>query len=252
VVDNNLAKVRANQIRNQYALGLGPVADVFSFLEDVGIFVWKEPLVTVGVSALFMKDKKNHLVLINSNRTLGHQIFSAAHELYHYFFNSELLGGVCTIFERKNDIEIMADTFAANFLMPEEGILNYVTKRRGNKKKLEINDLIYIQQFFKVSWAALLRRLLELNHIDNREYDYYRTVPIISETRKLGYPTNLLEKTCDRRVSRTYIEYVVKGYENDEISLKKAEEYLADVGIGIQDIFSRDELFGRFEGGDEC
>ncbi len=66
---------------------------------------------------MFMKSKDAHLVIINSNKTLGHQIFSVAHELSHYLYDTHVMGGVCAVnkFNQDMEIEKLADLFASHF-----------------------------------------------------------------------------------------------------------------------------------------
>jgi Zn-dependent peptidase ImmA (M78 family) len=90
LANDRTAQTRANYIRNSLGLGQSPIADIFSLVEELGIILFKKPLKSEGVSAVFFKNSQNYMILINSSKTLGHQIFSAAHELSHYFFDKEL------------------------------------------------------------------------------------------------------------------------------------------------------------------
>lgn len=230
------AKVRANDTRNAFGLGDEPISDIFLLLERQGIFLFLKPLES-NASALFMKMKKTHLVIINSNRTLGHQIFSAAHELSHFLFDKHLTGGICVANKRDQNLEVekLADLFAAYFLMPEEGLLKHLAKRKKDlHTKLTIPDLISLQQYFKVSWAAMLYRLLNMQLLTHQEVEQLRSIPITREALKLGYELDLYRTNQKEIVSKKYLEQVNFAYENHEISKKKFDEYLLDVGIDSQ------------------
>lgn len=248
MVDKNLAKVRANKIRNSLGLGQRPISDIFTLLEDIGLILFKKPINNSSLSAIFMQDKKNYLVIINSNRTLGHQMFSAAHELSHYYFDNGMLGGICSVSNSnvKNDIEELADEFASNFLMPDEGLIALVEKRKNKDGKLDLFDLVFLQQYFRVSWIAILKKLKTLNYISSIEE--YKDVGITRLTQMLGYNTELVSKTKEYDVSKRYLESVLKCYENDEISEIRLKEYLEDVSINISDISGLDEI--KCGGGD--
>jgi len=240
--------VRANKIRNSLGLGQRPISDIFTLLEDIGLILFKKPINNSSLSAIFMQDKKNHLVIINSNRTLGHQIFSAAHELSHFYYDKGMLGGICSAnsSNTKNDIERLADEFASNFLMPDEGIIALAEKRKNKDGKLGLFDMVFLQQYFKVSWIAMLKKLNSLNYIHN--IDEFRNIGIIRLTQMLGYDINLVSKTKDHFVSKRYMELVLKCYENDEISETRLKEYLEDININIDDISWLDEI--KSGGGD--
>lgn len=237
-----LAKKRANEIRNQLGLGQGPISDVFTLIEDIGIILFKKYIQNSSLSAIFMKDTRNHLVIINSNRTLGHQTFSAAHELYHYYFDKQLLGGICSVNSvgQKNEIEEMADMFASHFLMPDDGVIAIAEKRKNKDGSLDPFDMVFLQQYFKVSWIALLKKLEYLGYIQNA-YNY-KDIGITRLTQVLGYDTSLVTKSMDNYISKKYIETALKCYESDEISEKKLIEYLEDIDADISIIDGMDRI----------
>ncbi|KIL31286.1 MULTISPECIES: ImmA/IrrE family metallo-endopeptidase [Bacillus] len=245
-----LAKSRSNELRNSMGLGDEPISNIFKLLESKGVFLFKRPF-KGKASAMFMKSKDAHLVIINSNKTLGHQIFSAAHELSHYLYDTHVMGGVCAVnkFNQDMEIEKLADLFASHFLMPEDGILKHVIKRTNNgSRNLDYTDIIYLQQYFNVSWSAMLNRVCNLGHITKQEYDYYKsTIKIKSEALKHGYSTEIYEIDEKSYNSQLYIEKAMKAFENDEISEKKLEEFLHDIEMTIDELSLSEEKSHIFE-----
>lgn len=233
---NNTAKNRANDIRNLHGLGQRPIADIFALLEDIGIYLFKKPFYNSNLSAVFVNDNKRSLVVINSDRTLGHQIFSVAHELSHYYYDKHIISGACSINKngQKNETEQLADLFASHFLMPDDGVISVAEKRVNKDGKLDLLDIIFIQQYFGVSWSAMLTKLEYLKYIDNKES--LRNVGIKAFTQALRYNTGLIEKTQDTYISKQYIEKVIKCRDSYEISDAKAKEILKDVNIMLEDI----------------
>ena len=243
MVNHNItAKLRANEIRNKLGLGQQPVADIINLLEELGIIVFKKPLRDSNISALFMKDRKNYLVVINSNRTLGHQFFSAAHELHHFFYDQELSGRACDINLDTDALEkeYLANNFASHFLMPEEGVISVAEKRKNKAGNLELYDIVFLQQYFKVSWISMLRKLNALGYIN--QVEKYRDIGITGLTQMMGYDVKLVKKTKDTYVSKKYLELVLKCLDNDEISRTKAAEYLKHVGLDINNIVAPEDL----------
>lgn len=180
------AKNRANEVRNSLGLGDEPISNVFRLLESKGIYLFKRPL-EGNASAMFMKSRDAHLVIINSNKTLGHQIFSSAHELSHFLYDTHVMGGVCVADKYNQDLEIekLADLFATHFLMPEEGVLKHLYKRTNNgKRDVRYTDIIYLQQYFNVSWSAMLNRVFNLGQISRTQYDDYKENIRIKRDRK--------------------------------------------------------------------
>ena len=251
MADNLLAKKRSIEIRNSLGLGQSPISDIFTLMESIGIVLFKTPLQNNSLSAIFMQDKRNYLVIINSNKTLGHQIFSAAHELSHYFFDKQMVAGICSVNKYSQNLpyEQLADQFASEFLMPDSGIIASAEPRKNRQGKLDLFDIVFLQQYYKVSWSAILNKLVSLNYINDA--DEYKNIGITRLTKMLGYDTNLVSKTNNVIVSRKYIELALKCYENDNISKSKLKEYLSDVNIEISDINKIEELVNGGDGDED-
>lgn len=248
MIDILLIKKRASDIRNLLGIGQAPISDIFSLIESIGIVLFKIPLQNNSLSAVFMQDKRNYLVIINSSKTLGHQTFSAAHELSHYYFDKEIVAGVCSINRHDSQLpfEQMADQFASEFLMPDNGVSAIAESRKNKQGKLTSFDIVFLQQYFKVSWSAMLNKLKCLGYIDDT--DVYKRMGITRLTQMLGYDTSLITKTKDILVSKKYLELALQCYENDDISKIKLTEYLSDVNVDISDISKVDELLNGGDG----
>ncbi|KSU89801.1 MULTISPECIES: ImmA/IrrE family metallo-endopeptidase [Priestia] len=246
------AKTRANEVRNKLGLGDEPIADIFKLLENQGIYLFAKPF-SGKASAMFMRAQDTHLVIINSSKTVGHQIFSAAHELSHFLFDKNIMGGVCAVNKYNQDLEIekLADAFASHFLMPEDGIFKHVDLRtEGKFDKLDTQDILYLQHYFKVSWRAMLYRLYSLELINQYEFDHYCQIHITKEAKRYGYPTDIYGKDGKNIFSQSYIEKVRKAYDSDEISEIKMNEYLQDIGYIFDEEIIHSQL-GVFIEGEE-
>ena len=161
------AKDLAEKIRRSLKLGNAPIKDIFNLLEDQGIFVVRMPINGDGLDGAFYYDKKNKnaKILINSNRSKGKQIFTAAHEFCHYLIDKEEQIILEYAEQEKSPREKRADAFAAHFLLPEEGVRFYTQNILKKTKKLDDDDLVKIQNEFKTSWTALIYRLNNLGYI---------------------------------------------------------------------------------------
>lgn len=228
------ARSRARDIRNELGLGDSPIKDIFGLIESLDILLFKKPFDSKCLSALFLNNNENYIIVINSNKTLGHQVYSAAHELGHYFFDKNLSGGICNVNNLKNEVEIMADKFAEHFLMPDELVVKELDKRLNEKNNIDVFDIIYLQHFFSVSWNAILVKLEKLGYIKDK--NYYMNIGIRSLTKALGYDENLVNITEEKYISKKYLEMALKCYNSYEISERKLDEYLNDVDISINDI----------------
>ena len=234
---NKKAKVYAEKIRREFELGhLMPVPDIFKLLEEKDIYVFKRPFQNTQISALYRRQKNNCLVIINSARTLGYQIFSAAHELYHYYFNREMTARICKVdIPNSKDLdETMADLFASHFLMPDEGVIELAESRKNKKSKLDVTDILFIQHFFNVSYKAMIRKLSELGYIE--DINLYLNIPVQKLSEKLGYDIKIYQPTNDYYCSKNYLNLVIDVYELGLLSEKRANEYLGDIGLSFDNI----------------
>lgn len=164
------AKELAEKIRRNLKLGNAPVKNIFNLLEDQGIFVVRMPINGDGLDGAFYYDKinKSAKILINNNRSHGKQIFTAAHEFCHYLLDREDQIIIEHEGQEKSPREKRADAFAANFLLPEEGIRFYTQNVLKKTKKLDDDNLVKIQNEFKTSWSAIIYRLNNLGYVFDR------------------------------------------------------------------------------------
>lgn len=200
----------------------------------------RAPINRESLSAFFIRKKSEFIIFINSSKTLGHQYFSAAHELYHYMYDKDVIGHICNtaLFSKnKSENEKMADYFAVHFLMPENSVVRHANRITGGKG-LEISDIIKLQQYFKVSYSSILIRLSELNLISPKQYQYFNGVKIISKSRSLGYDPKLLLPTEDKYISPEYIQLAMSLYESGDITYNKLKEYLQETGISADKLLS--------------
>lgn len=236
------AKTKAAKIRSKLGFAQEPISDIFSLVESLGILLTTKPLEDSNISAFFMHYKENYLFLVNSAHSLGRQHFSTAHELYHYYFDENLTGNICNTFKFKNQrnkSEKLADYFAVHFLMPTDGILKYFDMI--GSEAISIKKVIKAQNYFKVSFKAMLVRLRVLGLISNEEYNSMDETHLRSTFAKFGYPTDLIEPTNKTYVPQNYIEVLTENFEESKITLKAYDEYLGDVGIDRKDLEKSEE-----------
>lgn len=86
---------------------------------------------------------KNTWIIINSNKPLIYQIFSIAHEYYHFKkdITSELDGISCD-FNSTNLREIKANRFATEFLLPNEAITEAINNIRILENKFDQSNYL--------------------------------------------------------------------------------------------------------------
>jgi Zn-dependent peptidase ImmA (M78 family) len=176
----------------------------------------------------------DQLVAINSTRTLGRQRFTASHELYHLFVQDEITTVICgnDIGAGRDEEEKNADAFASYFLAPNDALRSFIEKNllKGARRPLTLEDVVRIEQHFRMSRQATLYRLvgeslITLDFANTLKYD------IIASARKLGFSDELYTPTPDNRQYFTigsYIELAERLSDDEVISNGKYEELLLD------------------------
>ncbi len=224
--------VAAAETRRELGLGELEAVDVFRVLRYV------ERIDTVRcpfrddsrMSGLFVRKGKRKLIVVNTARSWGHQVFTAAHEYYHIKYNSGMSGSLCraATFDDRSPEEYDADRFSANFLVPRAG-LEHLIDREFAGQELGYHEVIFLEQYFMVSHMTMLRRLEEIGRLTKKASTGLRS-GVMSRARELGYSTRLYEKTMDYEVTSDLPGKVKEALERQLISEGKAREFLMSFG----------------------
>jgi Zn-dependent peptidase ImmA (M78 family) len=177
-------------------------------------------------------DKKDSLIAINSTLSYGRQRFTAAHELYHLYFQSNFKNVVCgkDIEAKKEDEERNADAFASFFLAPYEALRIFISDVIKEDETISIVDVVKIEQHFGMSRQATLFRLLSESYITLESANTWKT-NVIQSARKLGYDDKLYRPTPEEKqylTTGSYIALVEQLKGKGIISQDKYAELLLD------------------------
>lgn len=174
----------AQEERRRLDLGDGPIVDVAELLEVQGIRAATLPL-PADISGLTIREEDvGILVAANDNHSVLRRRFSYAHEYAHVLLDRDRPGTISRSAERDKLLEVRANAFAANFLMPEISVKRFVAslgkgqpsrasaevfdeqdvvcvqrRSRPGSQTIQIYDLIQLAFAFGVSTIATLYRL---------------------------------------------------------------------------------------------
>jgi Zn-dependent peptidase ImmA (M78 family) len=185
------------------------------------------------LSGMAVKVNDSKFMLINQQRSVGHQHFTIAHELYHLFIQLNFTSQKCVagLFERQIDPEERkADLFAASLLMPREGILQLIPEDELNKDKISLATVVKLEQNFSVSRKAILQRLKEMDLITTKLYTPY-SENVKQSALRHGFPIHLYEHGNENRVVGSYGTLAKQLFEDDKISESFYIELMHDIGI---------------------
>lgn len=188
-----------------------PIVDLIQILENLGIVI-----IQIKNTDNRFKDFDGLSEIVTNIPTIilpdnmkdgARQRFTIAHELGHLILN---------IKDKKVDEEKLCNRFASALLMPNEAVKNEFGKSRGN---ISFFELTAFKKEYKVSYAAIIYRLKDLNIIS--EYLYKRLSMIISKNIGKNDPNPIQPET-----SYQFEKMVYKLEADKVITLNKACELL--------------------------
>jgi Zn-dependent peptidase ImmA (M78 family)/transcriptional regulator with XRE-family HTH domain len=167
----------ASAERNRLGLGDGPILRLRETLEnDVGLRIFYPELPSPIAGMFSYTERLGGCVAINAVHPEDRQRWSLGHEYSHFLtnrFRPEI--SVMLVYERVPASERFADTFAAAFLMPSNGLKRrFHELSRLRKGKITPAELCRLAHYYFVSMEALTRRLETLHLLPSGTWDRLR------------------------------------------------------------------------------
>ncbi|MBE0069604.1 ImmA/IrrE family metallo-endopeptidase [Thermoanaerobacterium thermosaccharolyticum] len=216
------------------------LSDIFDILSEAA-FLIRKPLDTDELSGFSTYFEEQFIVYLNSNFTLGHERYTGAHELYHLIYNADILKKEKILLddEKHKAEDTKADVFASEFLMPEDYVKEVFYKIVNvDKDSVLPRHIIRMHNYFKVSYKAMLKRLIQLDLCSIDKYEELvdicsleKTEMLQSLTRREGYSIDLITPSKETYVPKEYIEFVKTNYERGNISYKNMKTSLEFIGL---------------------
>lgn len=183
----------ARLLRRYLNLGGGPVGDPFR-VADEHVLIWRLPLgedLESAPSGFFYNHPRvGFTIVINSNMTLGRQVFTVAHELAHAFFHSHSADVIVSMHGAELGRERFADAFAGEFLVPGDELRRLVTEHSPWGDLTNPTTVVHLQRHFGVSYATIRVRLLQERLINRATFEVLAQVSPSRLARALGYPVD--------------------------------------------------------------
>ena len=196
-----------------------------------GVYVFKDAFDEDDYSGFCLYDDKFPIVFVNNSLTATRQIFTLFHELAHLIYrnnhidataNDKGIAYLKNVAANYQNIERLCNEFAAEFLLPTSDFAKE-TKRYGTSP----DGVATLAKRYGVSRAVVLRKMLTDKLISRAAYNRqasslnasYRRI-----TKKGGggsfYRTRLAY------LGKPYVELVLKKYDQQQISLGEAADYI--------------------------
>jgi Zn-dependent peptidase ImmA (M78 family)/transcriptional regulator with XRE-family HTH domain len=183
----------ARQLRRHLNLGGGPLGDPFR-VADEHVLIWRLPLgddLERAPSGLFYNHPEvGFSIVVNSDMTLGRQVFTTAHELAHAFFHSRGLDVIVSMPGAELGRERFADTFAGELLVPGDELRRVAAQHAPWSGLADPSAVVHLQRHFGVSYATMRVRLLQERLIDQTAFKDLAAVSPSRLARAQGYPVH--------------------------------------------------------------
>ena len=230
-------------------VGETPIAnDIFTILDRLDIMLLEYPIESEGNRSAFSAaimyseegDKKLTFIGLNTADYYDKQIFAIAHELYHYY---TLSGSHLSRPEEEESslIEVKANRFSAEFLLPETVLESIVLDefKTSSLEKIQHKTLLRFIARLHCAWwlpyRSLVRRLHEIDAITSEQFEELYTVDerdLQNEYGKIGQAINkdvflkLNQPTKNIGTSPNKIEIIIRNFEDNLIDEDKFTETL--------------------------
>ena len=213
------AEKLAADVRQKWDLGIDPIPSMTELLEERGLKVLTVPLPerVSGLTCLVKRPDETDLpvIVVNNQFPLERRRLTLAHELAHRLIDTDSLS--------EKDEEKAANLFAGAFLMPREHLLREVGKHRN---ALGYKELIDLKRVYRVSGAALLMRLRQLDVITESILIYaFQTIARGWRTQE-PYELEPPEERGQRERALRFERLCYRALAEGLISLSKAVELL--------------------------
>lgn len=244
----------AKDERRRLELGIDPINRIESVVESQGVPIAEIEL-DDEISGIFIADEDTGpCILVNKSHAKGTKVrlmFTIAHEYCHVLLDREKLGTVSKTTNTKDLPEIRANTFAAAFLMPEEGVRQFLRsvgkggessretllaytdqveqdpirvhhRRLASSQTLTLYDIVQLHQYFGTSFEATLYRLKNLKALTEQEWEHFSGQR--EQARQIARQLRQQQSEDDpppNRFGLTFLGMAIEAYRREQITYAK-------------------------------
>lgn len=213
--------------------------EIFKILDQTALLI-QYPIDDDELCGFVCKKDNRIFAFVNSAIPLEKQMFAAAHELYHIWYDeAALLAGEMV----KNDtletldingVETKANRFAAMFLVQKQLIHAELGNLAVDKpEQLELSHIVRLMDVFGVPYKTIVRRLFEINFIGREQCEMLLAIPDREETTGVRLMQKRLQ-IGERWQHRTQtirfgnlVDQALRAYEKKSIPLERLRYLLA-------------------------
>ncbi len=236
MINKQLAKARAVQARQKFGFSSESSVNLFEKLQSLENFTIVFMPFEGAIDGFSNKRKNHYIIILNSNRNNNRKNFTCAHELYHLLFEYEN-----DIYKSSKNSEEMANAFASYFLVPSDSLYLFLSEQSMLNKDITVEDIVKIENHFKVSRQAILIRMKDEGLITEAECANFSKNVIESVKKNNGNVENYCDFVApEKKTIGEYERLANELLKQNKITRGKYQEYILDA-------FNYQSLFGGTE-----
>ena len=253
--------------RQRLGLGMAPVGDLCDLLESQAVRTGTVSL-PGNISGLTLVDNGiGVFVVVNADHPSVRQRFSWAHEYAHVLLDRDRSGAISRAENRTDLLEVRANAFAAELLMPADGTLQFVQflgkgaasraqvsifdgdvavqveqRSAPGSQDIQLYDVTLLAHHFGASRISALYRLKNLRLIDEPEFQRLKAEEdggagqTIADF--LAVPEHKLLESARDDFRRRFLGLALEAYRREDITRSKLGELASMVGMRPDDVRS--------------
>lgn len=197
--------------RRRLGLGSAPLGDVSSLLEAQGIRTGTVSMPDSVSGLTISHPKVGPFAVVNESHSRERRRFSWCHEYAHVLLDKDAIGVVSRVSERDNLREVRANSFAASFLLPEQGVRQFVaalgkgsasrihadifdeagvvaidSRTDPATQEIQLYDVVQLAHSYGVSVPSTLYRLRNLKLVSEPEFEKLRSMDEEGRSRRIA------------------------------------------------------------------
>lgn len=225
-------------------LGFGerePIGDLRKTLDEVGVHVFVDALHSRLAGLYSYVEGFGYCILVNRLHPRERMRWTIAHEYGHFVFDRDKPGvDYLQSSGRKPYSERFADAFAANFLMPAEGVRRQFEDAKARSGDVNVGDVCRIADFYGVSMMAMTLRMENLKLIRSGTWEFLKESGVrVSDMKREAGITEPDQKPIIDTFPERYLLLAIQAWNNEEITTNQFAKLLRRSPIQARELAER-------------
>ena len=199
-------------------------------LEDMNVLVFQFSMPIEDARGFALVDESPAIIVINSKDSIEARLFSLMHEFGHVLLGETVIDIPEASLAVRDNIERWCNAFSSSFLLPTEAAKKLFEENRAKLTNTE--TLNTLSRKYKVSKAAFLVKMVNLNYISRADFEKIIERYVPKETKKKierekkGISV-ASDKKCLSEMGNKFISLVANNFDKKFITYTDALGYLS-------------------------